>query len=106
MPEKDALVGNAADEKQVKRADLKERDTRRRELEDIKVVLSTRNGRRFYWRYLNKCGIFSSCYVSDSRVYFNEGMRNIGILLVVDLNEADPEAYLTMMAEARADENT
>lgn len=105
--DKKVAVKNVADEQQVKAAGLKDRDRRKRELEDVVVILSTQNGRRFYWSYLKKCGIFESSYTGVAeQTFFKEGARNIGLQLMADMNEADPEAYLKMMEEARKDENT
>lgn len=106
MDEKVA-VKNTSDEQQVKAAGLKDRDRRRRELEDLAVVLSTQNGRRFCWRYLGKCGNYHTSFDAGNPhiTSFNEGARNIGLQLMVDLEEADPEAFLKMIEEGRKDEN-
>lgn len=102
---KKSLVGNAADRKQVKDAKGKEKLSRERELQDIKQVLSTRNGRRFYWNLLGFCGVFESSFTGNSQTFFLEGKRTVGLKLLADLNEADPESYLKMMQEAKGEEN-
>lgn len=97
-----AYVGNAADPKQVKAADKKEKEQDRQEGEDIKSVLSTPAGRRFIWRYLGICGIFQSSYTGESaETFFNEGKRNVGLALLNDVTGVSPEAYLQMMQEAQ-----
>lgn len=105
MRELKALVGNAADPEQVKRAGQKEREARAWELTDLRQVLSTPQGRRFVWKYLCLCGVFRSSVDHDpNMVYFHEGRREIGLALMADVVEADPAAYQLMADEARLEE--
>lgn len=100
-----SYVKNAADETQVREADGKVKRGRERELNDICALLSTREGRRFIWRYLGKCGVFTtSFHNSGSVTAYNEGGRNIGLMLLADVNDASPDAYLTMMKENKGDQ--
>lgn len=107
MPDdKKAAVANASDPEQVKKAEWKDRDRRKRELEDVAFILSTQNGRRFYWRYLKKCGLFELSFRgTPEETFFREGARNIGLKLMKDLEDADPGAYQKMLEEGRKDEN-
>ena len=98
----DALVKNAADEKQVKKADKKEKMIDSRNLEDMKFILQTVQGRRFIWRYLGLCGVFKSSFTGNSETFLNEGKRLVGLTLLNDINEADPDSYTRMMKEARS----
>lgn len=101
MAEKKPLVKNAADKEQVKAAKEKEKDKRELELEDVRFILSTPTGRRFYYRHISECGVFTSSMTGNSWTYFKEGERNIGCKLLTDLNEAAPDAYALMMKENR-----
>jgi len=104
MPEK-ALVGNAADPEQVRRAGERSLSFRQQELNDLAYVLSSRQGRRFLWRQLCEAGVFkSSFHQSGSVVYFNEGRREVGLKLLADLTEVDPSMYHQMAQEAKLDE--
>lgn len=99
------VVKNAADEGQVKDAEKKAKSQREQELEDVRSLLATQHGRRFIWRYLSACGVFTSSWNhSGSIMCFNEGQRNIGLKLLSDVNEASPDAYLVMMKEAKEGE--
>lgn len=98
------VVKNAADKNQVKEAEGKVKRTRERELNDVRMVLSTLQGRRFVWRYLSECGVFRTSFTGNSQTFFNEGERNIGLKILADVNEAAPEAYLTMMNESKGDQ--
>ena len=93
--------GDLDDPKKVKRKEIEERLERRQELADVAWVLSTEPGRRFYWRVMNKCGLFKSSFTGNNTTFFNEGERNIGLLLMADLNAAHPEAYLQMLKESQ-----
>ena len=49
---------NMADERQVKKAERKEKDLRLQQLNDIRTVLSNASGRRLMWRLLERCKAF------------------------------------------------
>lgn len=82
---------------QKKKDDLR----RKRELSDIRKVLSTPEGRRMIWRIWSLCGTFSSSYIPKDATHtaFREGQRDIGLALLLDINEAKPEAYSQMSRE-------
>lgn len=66
----------------------------------MKSVLSTVQGRRFVWGMLERCGVYSLSYTGDpTRTAFNEGMRNVGLLLIALLNECGDEWYGVMQKE-------
>ena len=92
---------NAGDESHVNERRKKEKSGRDQELEDIRHVLATRQGRRFYWRYLSECGVFRTSFVTNATIYFNEGRRSIGLHLMADMNEAAPESFVLMQKEAK-----
>lgn len=94
------LVTNAANPKQVKKAESKERHIRQEEINDLVEVLNLSAGRRVIWRLLGECGISKTSFdPSGSRVYFNEGMRNIGLFIQKEIEIAAPEAYMKMLEE-------
>ena len=96
----DSLVKNAADEDQVKYAGDRETKERKQELADIRAVMSTREGRRFLWRYLGICGIDkTSAETSGSWTYFNEGRKLVGLTLKHDIVQASPEGWIEMQIE-------
>lgn len=95
-----SLVKNAADPEQVKEAEEKEKSGRDKELDDTYTVLASPQGRRFFYRYLVKCGIFETSFSENAhRTYFLEGQRNVGLALLSDMNETRPDAYAQMMKE-------
>lgn len=98
-------LGPAADPAQVKYSAWKERDTKKRQAEDMRSVLGTIQGRRLIWRYLKECRIFEVSFTGNSTTFFNEGMRNIGLKILSDINEADPGAYNKMLSESKENSN-
>lgn len=86
----EAFVKNAADEKQVKKAESKENIKRTKELNDIRDVMSTDSGRRLMWRILEKCQTFGSVNrASGSQTYYCAGQQDVGHFLMGELASAD-----------------
>ena len=100
-PKKRALVGNAADESQVKNAENRILNGRMRELEDIRFLIATPQGRRFLSRILGLCGLYELSYTGSSETFFREGSRNIALKLLSEINESDSEGYLKILNEAK-----
>lgn len=96
---------NAADVEQVKKGSKEEKTKRQIEIDDIKFILSTRQGRSFVWRHMTNAGIFQSCFTGNSATFFNEGRREVGLKMLAEVNEASPDSYLQMMKESRGDES-
>ena len=93
------FVRNAASKKQVDTADMKERSARERELNEMRVVLSTVEGRRWLWRLLGKCKTFESIYESSARIHYNSGQQDIGFRIIQEIDAADPEMFFKMRNE-------
>lgn len=79
----------------------KEQIKRDIELNDIKVVLSTPEGRRFYWRVMEAGTIFGDIFCGEEQSYTNRnlGRRDVSLKFFNDLFEADPNAYVKMQRE-------
>lgn len=95
------MVGNAADENQVRQAAGKEKSKRVREVSDTLFLLQSREGRRFIWKYLSLCHVFESSYTGNQDTFFKEGERNIGLKLLRDVEDASPDALTQMMRESK-----
>lgn len=76
---------------------------RDRDLGDIRKVLSSMEGRRFIWRLMSSCGVFHGSFTGNSTTFFNEGRRDIGLLVLRDLMEAKPDAFAHMQREYAAE---
>lgn len=92
---------NAGDAQQVDAARSREKRRRERELNDVRAILATAPGRRWYWRILTQAGIFTTSFTGNSSTFFKEGMRNMGLQMLGDLNEACPDRYEQMVREDR-----
>lgn len=73
---------------------------RERELNDIKAVLSTREGRRFVWRLLTIGSMFRTTFTGNSTGYFLEGHRNLALVILNDIQKVDSGSFGTLWSEA------
>jgi hypothetical protein len=99
----DAEQFNAADAVAVAERKRKADRAETKRLAALKTVMSTREGRRYVWWLLDQCGVFRTSFTGNSTTFFNEGQRNVGLILMGDVNAACPEQYLVMINEAKED---
>lgn len=88
--------------------DQLEQDRRNLELDDLKRVLSTKEGRRVFWRYIGVGNIFATSYRGENthETSYQEGIKQISRLMIKDIDEASPDAYFKMRQEAMEMEQT
>lgn len=73
---------------------------RRREIGDFRKVLETPEGRRLLWRVVSETGVYNESFVPDSNITaFKEGKRNIGLLLIAEINIANPTKFAQMQSD-------
>lgn len=85
------------------KADGKERE---RELEDVLAVMKMESGRAFVRRILGKARLYQTSFAGQSnQTIFNEGMRNLGLMILHDCEEASPELVIKMMSEDNDERN-
>lgn len=73
---------------------------RKRKLSNLRTLLRTPEFRRFYWELLSETGLFRASFQPDAyTTAFCEGKRDIGIKLLVDLNEANVSAFAQIQKE-------
>lgn len=102
---KRALVGNADDPAQVETGRRRETQQRNRELDDVRVMLSLAEGRRFLWRLMGQCKLFDTPISHDARTTdHNIGKGEIGRFLLSEVRESAPEGFLLMQQEAYAED--
>lgn len=70
-------------------------------LNDFRLIMQTLEGRRWIWWLLSESGVFRSSFTGNSATFFNEGMRNLGLKILNQINVACPERYLQMTTEAQ-----
>lgn len=98
-----ALVTNTASAKQVEKAEQKAARKAKRDLEDMRAVLTTVEGRRVIWKILSFCKVFASPgFVPDSNfLYFNSGEQNVGRFVMNEITNADEGKLFQMIKENR-----
>lgn len=66
-------------------------------LHDLKDLMSTAEGRRFFSWLMLKCGLNNPSFTgSESTTYFNEGQRNIALVLQGRMRALDIEGVSLM----------
>jgi len=69
--------------------------------EYLRQMLNTNVGRWWIFDLLGRCRISQSSFNSEpGRMAFDEGQRNIGLMLQADIARVYPEAFILMMREA------
>ena len=73
--------------------------------EDLKFVMSSKQGRRFMHRTLASAGIWKTTFNTNAmQMAFGEGKRNQGLMLLSQVMKACPERYSQMLKEQSNDE--
>lgn len=82
----------------------KDKRKKERNLNDIRKILSTPEGRRFYWRLLSNAGCFLQSFTGEvNTTIFNEGRRSVGLNFLNDALEAKPSSYSQMQDEYQSE---
>jgi len=68
-------------------------------LDDTRRLASLPQGRSFIWHVLSLCELHSSSFTGNSRTFYNEGKRDVGLNLLQLLEEADPTIYPSLIME-------
>lgn len=101
MSERAAVVRNAGDSAQVKRAERADKRALDRQLAVTRAVMSTLDGREFLRNQLEILGVFKSIWRANAEIHYLAGRQDAGHELMALLVQADEVAYLQMEAEAR-----
>lgn len=88
---------NAADEKQVNDATKKHENQRDQELEDMKFILDSPQGIRFFTKMFEFGKMFTTTFTGDSQSDFLEGHRNFALKYFNDICEASPKHIAQLM---------
>jgi len=78
---------------------------RANELDDIKFMMKTKQGRRFMWRLLTVGNIFRKCFTGNSQTFYNEGKREMTLEFYQDIMEASPDQFAVAQKENWKAEN-
>lgn len=89
------------EEQERAKADKAEKDRRTLVVQDLAWVLSSKQGRRFVARLLDRCGVELPIFnPNGSTMTHAEGRRSIGIELLQELKANHRDAWLAMLTEA------
>ena len=91
---------DTSDESQVSERRKKGSLKQLQDAEDLRLVLSTRGGRRFVWKLLSDCGLLED-HPPGLLLERFMGRRQVGLRVFRDVEAADPSAYVRMSEEAR-----
>ncbi|EAM6285754.1 hypothetical protein BG151_000126 [Salmonella enterica subsp. enterica serovar Apapa] len=84
--------------------DAKQQLLAQRDIDDIQFVMGSEQGRRVIWSLLEKGLVFGACFNVDPHITaFNEGQRNLALVLFQRVMAHCPDQYLKMAAEAGED---
>jgi len=93
---------DTSDQEQVQKAKKRTARTRADRLEFVRAAMLHEQGRAWFYDILLKCKVISSPFTDDPyRTAFKCGEQNIGLQIMMDIQDAAPEQYLIMVREAR-----
>ena len=93
---------DAGSPEQVEEARRLHKLERRKEQEDLRELLGSKQGKRVLWKILSYSQPMSQSFVpggSKETYYYHEGRRSVGLWLIAQLSEADPLAYVNLQKE-------
>ena len=76
---------------QVELQNQKNDDEERQLKNDFKRTFSSQHGMRVYKHILERCHVFNTTFTGNSKTFFLEGERNIGLYILAMLNLANYE---------------
>lgn len=91
------------DVKQVKKSKNKFQLRKEKENEELRKLLSYPIMRAFLWRFLSECSNGTSFTGEALSTAFNEGKRQMGLWLTIEMDAADKNSYGIMQSEQRTD---
>ncbi len=81
-------------------SELIQKQDQEREQNDMQVLLKLPEGRRFLWKIIGLAGMFRASMTGESMTTaFNEGRRDIGLGLLLEINNCDHNAFAQMQSE-------
>lgn len=93
------IVKNAADKNQVRNAKVKSELARDKELNDMRSILNTPEGRRVLWRFLERLGVFKSNWRPSAEIHYLSGQQDAGRMIMAEIVAADENQLFKMMTE-------
>jgi len=84
---------------------------KQRNVDDIKFIAKHPAGRRFLWRILFMSEFYNVGFLDNEKLmYYHAGKREVGKLILDDMQQADPALFAQLQAEyyseVRSERNT
>lgn len=99
MENYNAVLDEVVD-KDKKAKEEKQKIKRQGEIEDLKYLMQSHQGRRFFWRLLSHCQVYHSIFNTNALTQsHNAGMQDIGHFVQGEIVQASPENYIKMQNE-------
>lgn len=74
-----------------------------RRLNALKMIMASPDGRVWMWEFLGRCGLFRVSFTGNgNRDAFDNGMKNAGMPVFVEIQKHCMDDYLKMMKENAA----
>jgi len=73
--------------------DIQEKNARNLEVDDLKKILATAEGKRVMWRILEYCGLYRNSFAPQAEMTdFNCGVQSVAQWLIDECISANPKA--------------
>lgn len=73
--------------------DIQEKNARNLEVDDLKKILATAEGKRVMWRILEYCGLYRNSFAPQAKMTdFNCGVQSVAQWLIDECISANPKA--------------
>lgn len=96
---------DTSDPKEVEREQRRVNVLTRQNRDDLKAVLSSRQGRRWVSRLLEATRVLQSVWDPSSRIHWLAGRQDLGNEILRGILELDPNIYLDMLKESKEEQS-
>lgn len=74
------------------------------EIDDLRFLMGTKQGRRLMWRILAQAGVYRTSFIAPNamQVSYLEGQRSVGLAWLGEIMEHCPETFTDMTMEHQA----
>lgn len=67
----------------------------------VKAVMATKESRRYMLTLLKECNVFGSVFTGNSRTFFLEGKREVGLKVYKEIKEVCKDEFELMVKEGK-----
>jgi hypothetical protein len=75
------------------KVEKEEKNALNQEIDDIRAILASKEGKRFVWRILEHCGLYRNSFAAQAKMTeYNCGVQSVAQWLVDECVSAHPKA--------------